>query len=216
MKVKKPVFLMLFFIGLVTAGAAAPSDANTTANSDTPSPGETLTKDDRPKKEANGSEPPEPEPDQGTDSDNAQNQAERAVELELRDGMVMYKPNWTDTGAYFTFKSRIPVIVTVVDSKSIESSGSGFANFKNFRVMPGEQKTVYMDLESEAGDMSVTISNGKQIAYSSNPRKPIFEEVYRWMVWAGPVVASVEVVFFTILSIGLTRRRLKKDLIQVG
>ena len=183
MKVKRPTFLFLFFIPLITTGMlAAPATAAT------PSPS----------------------------SSNQTGPQGQPIELEWRDGTTLYKPNWSSSGTKFTFESKIPTSLTIVDMNSIGDSGSGDVATKTIRLTPNEPKTIQMDLTNEAGSMGVTISNGKQMKYTSNPQKPIFKEVRRWMLYEGLVIGPALTVFFGIVIVWNLKRGLKKGLIPVG
>jgi hypothetical protein len=192
-KVKRPKFLHIFFIPLITSGmlAAPAAAAPASSSNDTTTPSQS----------------------QGADSGS---QGSNAVALEFNDGTVLYKPNWTDSGARFTFESKIPTSVTIVDVNSVGDTGSGDVAFKRVRLTPNQKKTVTMDLASEAGSMGVTISNGKELKYASNPQEPLFKKVFRWMLYAGLIIAPIEVVILTSASIWYLKRGLKKGLIQVG
>lgn len=150
------------------------------------------------------------------DSTNQTGPAGTPVELEWRDGTLLYQPNWTQSGATFTFESKIPTSLTIVDMNSIGDSGSGDVATKTIRLTPNTPKTVQMDLGNEAGSMGVTISNGKQMKYTSNPQKPIFKEVHRWMLYEGLIIGPTLTALFAIVIVWNLKRGLKKGLIPVG
>ncbi|WP_049996408.1 hypothetical protein [Halococcus sediminicola] len=149
------------------------------------------------------------------DSTNQTGPAGNPVELEWRDGTLLYQPNWTSNGATFTFESKIPTSLTIVDMNSIGDSGSGDVATKTIRLTPNEQKTVQMDLNNEAGSLGVTISNGKQMKYTSNPQKPLFEQIFRWMLYAPMIIMPIEIAAGTIGIIWARKRNLKKKPVQV-
>jgi hypothetical protein len=150
------------------------------------------------------------------DPTNQTGPAGNPVELEWRDGTILYQPNWTSSGAKFTFESKIPTSLTIVDMNSIGSSGSGDVATKTIRLTPNTPKTVQMELNNEAGSMGVTISNGKQMKYTSNPQKPIFKVIHRWMLYEGLVIGPALTAIFGIVVVWNLKRGLKKGLIPVG
>jgi len=83
--------------------------------------------------------------------------------------------DWSGETVTLAIRSDNPQRITVTDSNSIESSGSGEVTFVSETIGSGTS-VVQINAEEESGDKTLTIGTADDLDYLSNPEEPFLED----------------------------------------
>lgn len=152
-------------------------------------------------------------PGSSTTTSNSQDEETSVIAVDSNTKII--ETTWTNSGVTIIFESSFPRMVSLVDSNSIEKTGASTVNYRQVRLSSGRTE-VTMDLENDAGDMTVIASLGENVVALSNPTKPLLESITRTDFYIEGAMVAIFGPLQVLFRLKWFRYRLKSGLTRVA